>query len=228
MVFQIMDDKKDCTGVYTNGEFIYDRIPTHLDHTWGYSEHLKDRHIQYAILWSQGKSISDICPEHLKKRWEIAERKIKAHFKSLFVSKINKDDVCFFDLVPNKQLQHYFEIKNEICEWVFTSLDKPTHYGLLHDSYITIQNIAKREVTINKHKLFKHSQNDAKARYLWKWIQNNSHPRVNYDLFGSVTGRITTRVGSFPIMNLKRELKDIVEPKWDCFLELDFNAAKHI
>jgi hypothetical protein len=27
-------------------------------------------------------------------------------------------------------------------------------------------------------------------------------------------------------MNLKNELKSIVEPKWDCFLELDFNAAE--
>ena len=27
-------------------------------------------------------------------------------------------------------------------------------------------------------------------------------------------------------MNLKSELKGIVEPKWDCFLELDFNAAE--
>ena len=226
MVFQIMDNKKDCFGVYTNGKFIYDRIPANVDSTWGYSSYLKDRYIQYAVLWTQGSSISDICPEHLKKRWETAERKIKAHFKSLHTAMIKQDDVCFFDVVPEKQLQHYFEIKNEICEWIFASLDKPTHYRLLHDSYVTTYNIAKRPLSINKHKLFKYSKIDAKARHLWKWLQHNPHPTVNYDLFGSVTGRITTKVGSFPIMNLKRELKDIVEPKWDCFLELDFNAAE--
>jgi len=226
MVFQIMDDKNDCLGVYSNGQFVYDRIPTNVDGTWGYSEHLKDRHIQYAYLWVQGASISDICPEHLLARWTIAEKKIKAHFKSMQVSKINMSDICFFDLVPNKQLEHYFQTKNEICDWVFASVDKPTHYGLLHDSYITVQNIAKHPLHINLHKLFKHSRHDAKAKSLWNWTQSASHYTVNYDLFGSITGRITTRVGSFPIMNLKTELRDIVEPKWDCFLELDFNAAE--
>ena len=226
MVFQLMDDKKDCIGVYTNGQFIYDRIPTNLDSTWAYSEHLRDRHVQYAYLWTQGSKISDICPEHLLARWTAADKKIKSHFKSLYVSKINLGDICFFDIVPNKQLEHYFQTKNEICDWVFANVDKPTHYGLLHDSYITIQNISKHVLNINKHKLFKYSNYDAKAKSLWKWIQDNPRPIVNYDLFGSKTGRLTTKVGSFPIMNLKTEIKDVVEPNWDCFLELDFNAAE--
>ena len=86
--------------------------------------------------------------------------------------------------------------------------------------------IAKNAVKINMHKLYNLAQTDIKAKNLLKWMQNNSHPSVNYNLFGTVTGRITTRVGSFPIMNLKTELKPIVEPKWDCYLELDFNAAE--
>jgi len=226
MVFQIMDDKKDCIGIYTDGKFIYDRIPTNVDSTWGYSDHLRDRHIQYGVLWTQGSSISDICPEHLSARWKSAEKKIKAHFKSLYTTNINVSDVCFFDLVPGKQLKHYFQTKNEICEWIFENLDKPTHYGLLHDSYITLQNIQKRELNINKHKLFKYSKYDAKAKHLWHWVKQQSNIYIKYNLFGSVTGRLTTMEGSFPIMNLKSELKDIVRPKWDCFLELDFNAAE--
>jgi len=226
MVFQLMDDKKDCIGVFSNGEFTYDRIPDNLTGTWGFSEHLEDRHIQYAYLWSQGSPISDICPEHLVNRWKVAESKIKGHFKSFYTCKINMDNVCFFDLVPNKHLQHYFQTKNEICDWVFSNVDKPIHYGLLHDSYITIQNLQKRALHVNKHKLFRYSQNDAKARNLWNWIKDRKEVHIKYNLFGSVTGRLTTMEGSFPIMNLKSELKDIVEPKWDCFLELDFNAAE--
>tara|TARA_R100001591_G_scaffold87484_1_gene93642 strand:+ start:597 stop:1781 length:1185 start_codon:yes stop_codon:yes gene_type:complete len=221
-----MDDKKDCLGVFTNGQFLYDSIPDNIEATWAYSDHLSDRHINYGFLWTQGSKLIDVCPEHLRSRWIQAEKKVKSHFRSMKTAGINLSDVCFYDLVPNKQLRHYFQTKNEICEWVFANIDKPTHYGLLHDSYITIQNIAKHEVNVNKHKLFKYSQNDSKARNLWKWIQENSRPTVNYDLFGSKTGRLTTKNGSFPIMNLKTEIKDVVEPKWDCFLELDFNAAE--
>jgi hypothetical protein len=226
MVFQLMDDKKDCLGIYANEKFIYDRIPQNISGTWGYSEYLEDHHIDYGVLWAQGASVSDICPEHLVARWKSAENKVKAHFKSFFVTSINLQDVCFYDLVPDQHLVHYFQTKNEICEWVFSNLEKPAHYGLLHDSYITIQSICKQPIRINLHKLFKHSKHDAKAKNLWKWMQENPHPTVNYNLFGSVTGRLTTKEGSFPIMNLKKEIKDILEPKWDCFVELDFNAAE--
>ena len=226
MVFQIMDDKRECLGVYTNGEFIHDRIPHDIDGTWGYSEHLRDRHIQYAALWTQGATISDICPEHLSTRWATSEKQIKSHFKSLYTAKINLSDVCFFDLIPRKQMIHYYEMKNEVCDWVFQNVEKPKHYGLLHDTYITCHDISKRPLKINRHKLYKYSSTDAKAKSLWKWIQEVPQCNINYDLFGSVTGRLTTKIGSFPIMNLKTELKDILEPKWDCFLELDFNAAE--
>ena len=221
-----MDDKKDCAGVFVDGRFVYDRIPENIGGTWAYSDHLQNRYVDYAYLWSLGSRILDICPDHLKVRWETHEKKIKSHFKSLHTAGIKFDDVCFFDIVPDKQLEHYFQTKNEICDWVFANVDKPTHYGLLHDSYITIQNIAKHEVKVNKHKLFRYSQKDMKARSLWNWIKNRNEVFVKYNLFGSVTGRLTTSEGSFPIMNLKTELKDIVEPKWDCFVELDFNAAE--
>ena len=226
MIFQILDDKKDCRGIYANGQFIYDEIPNGADSTWSYSDHLRNRHIQYAYLWTGGKSIKDACPEHLKARFESRENKIKAHFKSFDIAKINFDDICFFDLVPNKQLRHYFEIKNEICEWIFHNIPKPTNYSFLHDSYHTIQDISKHKVNINLHILYNMAKTDLKAKQLLTWMQSNPHPSVNYNLFGSKTGRLTTKVGSFPIMNLKKELKHIVEPKWDCFLELDFNAAE--
>jgi hypothetical protein len=81
MIFQILDDKRDCRGIYTNGKFIYDEIPSGADSTWSYSDHLRDRHIQYAYLWTGGKSIKTACPEHLKNRFDAREKKLKAHFK---------------------------------------------------------------------------------------------------------------------------------------------------
>ena len=226
MVFQILDDKRDCNAIYTNGDFIYDHHPKNCDSTWGYSDHLRDDFIQYAYLWTAGKTIKDACPEHLKARFEARENKIKGHFKSFGVSKINLEDVCFYDLVPDKHLRHYFEVKNEICEWIFENYEKPKNYSFLHESYLAIQDISQNPVKINMHKLYNFAKTDTKAKNLLKWMQNNPNPTVNYNLFGTVTGRLTTREGSFPIMNLKTELKPIVEPKWDCFLELDFNAAE--
>ena len=226
MVFQILDDKRDCNAIYANGQFIHNKRPDNLDSTWGYSDHLRNDFIQYAYLWTGGKSIKEVCPEHLKSRYESHENKIKAHFKSFGVAKVNFDDVCFYDLVPKKHLEHYFQVKNEVCSWVFDNFSKPKNYSFLHDSYLTIQDIAKNPVKINMHKLYNFAKLDTKAKNLLKWMQHNPSPIVNYNLFGSVTGRLTTKTGSFPIMNLKTELKSVVEPKWDCYLELDFNASE--
>ena len=37
---------------------------------------------------------------------------------------------------------------------------------------------------------------------------------------------MATGPGSFPILTMKRNLRNIIKPKNDCFLELDFNAAE--
>jgi hypothetical protein len=226
MIFQVLDDKKDCRGIYTNGNFIYDRIPKSANRTWAYSDHISDRFIEYGYLWSEGKSIQEICPEHLKLRLTTHENRMKGHFKSFHTAKINFEDICFYELVPDKQLRHYFEIKNEVCEWVFENYPKPRNYSFLHDSYITIQQIAKNPVNLNLHKLYSFAKEDLKAKSLLRWTKENPRHTVNYDLFGSITGRITTKTGSFPIMNLKKEIRSILKPNLDCFLELDFNAAE--
>mgnify|MGYP003136310329 FL=1 len=226
MIFQIMDDKKECFAVFSKGIFYYDNFPKEMSHTWSYNEKLCQEDITYFYLWVQGQSLIDVCPDHLKNRLQISEKKIKAHFNSFRRSKVNIGDVCFYDLVPDKHLQHYYESKNEVCEWILENYEKPGNYRFLHDTYETIQDISSRELNINKHKLYRLSKTDNKARNLWRTFGEQKNIFVNYDLFGSVTGRLTTKQGSFPIMNLKTELKDIVRPTKDVFIELDFNAAE--
>ena len=41
-----------------------------------------------------------------------------------------------------------------------------------------------------------------------------------------MTGRLTTKPNSFPILNLKKEIADIVVPKNDAFIQFDFNGAE--
>ena len=45
-------------------------------------------------------------------------------------------------------------------------------------------------------------------------------------MFGTVTGRLTTHKGSFPILTLKKEYRQIVKPTKDLFISLDYNGAE--
>lgn len=111
MIFQILDDKRDCLGYYANGQFVYEKDFKNTSSTWSYSDHLRDKFINYGYLWTSGGSISEVCPEHLKTRYITYENIIKAHFKSLNIASINLGDVCFYDMVPERHLRHYFQIK---------------------------------------------------------------------------------------------------------------------
>ena len=220
-----MDSKTDCAGVYLPNKFVFDKIPDGLTKTWSWSQHLDGRDIDYAQLWVGGRSLDDVCPEHLTVRWAEANSLLKAHFKAFGTSKIDLSDVCFYDVVPQKHLQHYFDTKNEITKWVFDSVEKPKNYSFLKETFGNLRELAKHSVNFNLFGLYNISQIDKKAEHLYAQFEGKPI-HVDYDIFGTVTGRLTTKRDSFPMLNLKREFKRFVTPKNDVFLELDFNAAE--
>ena len=225
MLFQLMDNKTDCAGTYLSGQFVWDRIPDGITRTWSYSDHLYGRDIEYANLLVSGKPMEAVCPEHLRERWASVKGLLKSHFKAFTTSKINLDDVCFYDVVPQKHLRHYFEVKNDITQWVFDNVEKPDNYNFLKRVQACVKDLKRHPVNLNSFAIYCISAEDMKAKHLYDQFGDDT-PFVDYDIFGTVTGRLTTKRNSFPILNLKKELKKHVRPNNDVFLELDFNAAE--
>jgi len=225
MLFQLMDSKADCAGTYLSGQFIWDKIPEGISQTWSYSDHLFGRQIEYANLMVSGRSIDDVCPNHLVERWQSVKGLLKAHFKAFSTSKIDLDDVCFYDVVPQKHLRHYFETKNEITRWVFENVEQPANYNFLKRVHASVRELAKYQVNLNSFGIYVSSADCMKAKHLYEQF-GDTKPNVDFNIFGTITGRLTTKKNSFPILNLKSELKSFVRPNNDVFLELDFNAAE--
>ena len=225
MFFQLLDNKFDCAGTYFNGQFIWDKIPNGLTKTWAYSDHLYNMDIDYAQLLVAGKPLSTVCPDHLTQRWEDATNLLKSHYKAINTAQIDVSGVCFYDLVPKKHLRHYFDTKNEITKWVFENVEKPPHYNLLKRMQAAVKELKTHPVNLNSFAVYVSGADDMKAKHLYDQF-GDSTPYVDYDIFGTVTGRLTTKKNSFPILNLKKELKNHVRPNNDAFLELDFNAAE--
>ena len=225
MVFQIIDEKDGCYGVYTSGKFIYDRVPNALHRTWGWSRHLIANNCEYAHIWSGGKSLDEACPETLKGRYEAYSKKIKALLNAFVNAHIKLGNLCLFDLVPEKDLKNWLDAKNEICQHIFDSIEKPANYSFLSQTYEMCKEISFQNVKIDW-ELMKHfAVKDPKARSIVDRF-DPSRTFVNYNVFGSITGRLATAQDSFPIMNVKNEHKEAIIPRNDWFVEFDYNGAE--
>ena len=222
MLFQTLDDKKECVGIYY-GELLFDkRLPDDITHTWSYSSFLRDREIEYAKLYCGGVTLDKACPEALTERWEASRDKLKAFIKSFNTARVSLDENCFFDLVPEKFLIEFCRVKNQICEHIFDNYEKPKNYDYLVSLTEIIEDIKYRRLNINPKNL---SMFEADHR---KFAQNLSkiEHSCKFNIYGTKTGRLTTEPKSFPILTLKKELRCVIEPHNDYFVELDFNAAE--
>lgn len=223
MLFQTLDDKKECVGIYYAGELSFNNeLPEDLESTWSYSAFLKDRDIQYAKLYCEGKALDIVCPEALRDRWEAVSNKLKAFIKSFGTSLVSLNESCFFDLVPQKFLLEYCYTKDLICQHVFENYSKPDNYDYLLDLTKVIEEIKYNKLNLNTKNLSLYRGKHRKFLKKLKTLQ----PYCKFNVWGTKTGRLTTISKSFPILTMEKEFRSVIEPKNDYFVELDFNAAE--
>ena len=225
MIFQILDDKRECLGLFSGGKFYYGHIKRSFEKTWDWSPHLSDDDYEYARIWSGGKTLEEACPEHLVDRYNVHKKRVRNFIKAAASAKINLEDVCLFDVIPEQALVHWCQVKNEICDYVFENYTKPSNHKFMIDLSKLSYEISQKPVVLDQERLFKYQKTDHKARSLWKSFGGKT-PHISYEIYGSVTGRLTTKSNSFPILNLKKEIADIVKPTNDAFIQFDFNGAE--
>lgn len=224
MLFQALDDKSECVGIYCDGDLTFDEIPNNLTKTWGYSNFLSDEDIEYASLYCLGKSLDEVCPSHLVERWEFVSNRLRAFLRANKIAKVSLDDNCFFDVTPVRFMKEFCQIKNEICEWIFSKYLRPDNYDHLLSVQKVLAEIKYQKLNIDVKPLRAHWA-DKRAKDLYKKYLNQD-AYCNYNLFGAVTGRLGMQKGSFPLLNLKKEYREMIKPNNDFFIELDYNAAE--
>ena len=132
MIFQALDDKAECVGIYVEGELLFNEIPASLTHTWRPTPTLDHDEIQSGWIYCGGQPLGDVCPPHLRERWEKISRKMRAFKKSFDIGRLDLRQHCFFDLVPHDALLEFCEVKNKITEHVFETYPKPDNYDYLY------------------------------------------------------------------------------------------------
>ena len=224
MIFQAIDDKEECIGVYVDGKMHFDDIPTNLTKTWKHSSSIKDSDVEYANIFANGKTLIECCPEELVPELEAAQRKMSAYLKSFQIAKVDLNDHCVFDMIPHDFLMQFCEIKNKITEHVFDNFEKPNNYEHLSDIQKLLQKIKYQELNLNSEGCREMMLSSIHRKKLQELIKN--YRFVDYNLFGTVTGRLTTNRNSFPILTVTKEYRKIIKPTNDLFVSLDYNGAE--
>jgi len=222
LLFQLLDKKQECYKIFCEGELVDDYRIESLSHTWSPASHLEGEEIEYAQIWCGGKTLSQACPPELSSRWESVNKKAMAYLRTFEQSKINLRDVCFYDLVPKKFLLEFYEVKNEISRFVFKNYGRPKNYEFMRDLCFLLKRIESNDLNLDFNNI---DYSDNKVRSSISKIKKHNN-KIIYDPWKTVTGRLTTKKNSFPILTLNRELRSLLVPKNDVFVELDFNSAE--
>jgi len=223
LYFQALDNKRDCYGFFYEGSLSSELTPE-AKRTWRYSPNLGDTAAEFAYLYCNGKDLKDVCPEHLIEDFAKVSEKMLAFLKTFELAKVSLSENCFYDLVPEKFLLQYFNIKNEITRHIFENTPRPDNYEFLADLDQLLIDISQQPLEIDKARLRKFYHLPAGQALVKKLSRNRTS--VQYNLFGTKTGRLTTETNSFPILTLKKELRSTLAPKNDWFVEFDYNAAE--
>ncbi len=207
-----------------DGTLHFDKIPEDLKRTWKYTGSVSESDVEYAWLYCGGKSLADIAPEDLAIELKDIQNKFKAYLKSFQIAKVNLRNFCFFDLVPHDFLLQFCEIRNKITKHVFENYEKPTNYNHLDGAYKLIHKIKFQNLNLNnedcRHLFVSSADRNSVKKIL------SEPPHIDYNLFGTTTGRLTTRPSAVPILTMKKEYRKLIKPRNDWFLSLDYNGAE--
>ena len=224
MIFQTLDNKGKCVGYYAENELFFKEIPDSADRTWYYSPSLKDREIEYARIYCGGKSLEEACPEELRPAWEQITKKLHSFLKAFKTAKLNLDDLCLYDIVPEFFLYEFSHTKNSITKHIFQNFARPKNHNFLVNVIKMITDIKSQKLNIDTESI--KSQLASRAGKNFKHRLDTSKNICDYNPFGTVTGRLTTSPHTFPILTLNKEFRACLRPTNDWFLELDYNAAE--
>ena len=221
MIFQTFDDKQECFMVYKEASF-HRSITHNCTHTWSYASYLKDEEVEYASLYVLGSSLKDMCNEQEKEAYEALESRIKAVIASCYQVNLDLNRMCVYEVMPRHLLAKWAEMKNKICSDIFNNLEKPNNYDQLLKINKVIADIKQKRLNLDLSKIIQITVQDKNT---YKLICSNK-PYVDYDMTKTITGRLSTKKGSFPVMTLARKYRNILIPNNDWLFEMDFNACE--
>jgi len=222
-VFTVLDSKKECLGYYYDGD-VWEHKTGNQFITWDYKPSFHEDGLEYMKIYSDGRSLSDVCPSHLQEEWDRMQERKESFQRAVVTAKVDGENVCAYDVFPPWFLKEYSQVKCEIIEWVFQNTEKPLNYSRALGLEKLFAEIKGNPLNVDLSTVRRKTSSLVARQQLKKL--NSTRNSVGYNQYSSVTGRLTLEKGSFPILNLPKDFRKILKPNGDFFVEFDYNAAE--
>ena len=220
MIFSKIDNKNKCKNIYANNS-VHDEYASEMLHTWAYQPDLPTG-TKFLKLYVSGDECENYVLEKNKKQFGSLQSKIKNILKSYSTCGYDPREYCLDEMVDPEVIAEYFNIKNSMMQNILDTIPEPPNYEQLAKIEKITTDISTRELSLDLSKIY-NKQSDNRVKKLIKRYSNDS-AYINYNMFGTVTGRLSTFPSSFPVLTLNKEYRRVLKPNNDLFLEFDYNA----
>ena len=204
MIAEILDIQDNCKGIHLDGDFIVEPNKEDLlrfQEVWKYSPILEqDQEYIFLFLFTQGQDLETFSKD--SESYKKIKNTIESHKKAAITAKLDLTNSCFFDVIPRHQLKNWFHHRAEALGQL-SGRNSQEDYEILHKIHVLTEQISRQNVSYS-----------------------GRNGKIIYNMFGSQTGRLTTKKGSIPVLTLKKEQRSLLKPQNDVFVELDLNAAE--
>tara|TARA_Y100000593_G_C4306148_1_gene335843 strand:- start:230 stop:1411 length:1182 start_codon:yes stop_codon:yes gene_type:complete len=220
MIFSKIDNKNKCKSIFSGGK-VYDEYNSDMTYTWSYQPDLPD-HAKFLKLYVGGNEYDDYIFEKNKKKFDSLQSNIKSVLKSYSACGYDPRNYCLDEMVDSDVIEQYFNIMNETMQNILDTIPEPKNYDQLSKIEKITADIATRKLNLNLSKIYDKQSDNRVKKLIRRYSKDSAY--INYNMYGTITGRLSTYSSSFPILTLNKEYRRILEPTNDLFLEFDYNA----
>ena len=220
MFFSKIDTKNNCKSIFADDKVFSDYEDT-MKYTWTYQDDLPPD-VKFVKLFCGGEDYVKLLPKHDAEEYKMLENKIKNTLKSYSVCGYDPRKFCLDELIEKTFIEDFFNLKNKAMELAVKNYQEPKNYAQLEKIERMVHSISKRSLNLDLTNGYP-AANDNRIRKIIKRY-SSSPAFIQYNTFGTVTGRLSTTPSSFPLLTLNKEYRTMIKPNNGVFIEFDYNA----
>lgn len=214
----LFDWNDDIYSYYYDG-YLYkeEQLPSDINFTYEYNHHLNGHDdITIINIFNKNKSLNSYFRKktQLKKFYSL-NHQIESFKKTYQSTDTNIFNLTLIDLIPKTLLTDYLRIKHEIVNEIYQQESRPSDYDILKKIVMVTKQIESQQLKLK----FKDDFDYGRLR---KEVKHN----ISYNPFVGITGRMGLNPNHFPILNLKKDKRHIIQTKYGSLLEFDFNSSE--